>query len=125
MIRCSINGINTEVTEGTTILQAARSADIYIPTICSHPDLPPFHSLEMSDIIFQGENKFVNDPDTKIESITGCGICIVSVEGKDKPVPSCKTEVMNGMVILTETDELRKQRQKKLLPILSTHPHSC
>ncbi|MGD8306370.1 MAG: FAD-dependent oxidoreductase [Ignavibacteria bacterium] len=125
MIRCSINGINVEVIEGTTILEAARSADIYIPTVCSHPDLPPFHSLELSDFIFQGENKFVNDPDTKIESITGCGICIVSVEGKDKPVPSCKTEVTNGMTISTETEEIRKQRQKKLIPILSTHPHSC
>lgn len=125
MIRCSINGINIEVTKGTTILEAARSVDIYIPTICSHPDLPPFHSLELSDFIYQGENKIVNGPDAKIGSITGCGICIVSVEGKDKPVPSCKTEVTDGMTISTETDEIRKQRQKKLIPILLTHPHSC
>ena len=44
-----IDNIELEVPEDTTILDAARSVDIYIPTICSHPDLPPFYSLELSD----------------------------------------------------------------------------
>ena len=68
MIRCNINNVDVEVPEETTILEAARSADIYIPTICSHPDLPPFHSLELSDVIYQGENKFINETDSSIES---------------------------------------------------------
>ena len=55
MIHLTIDNIEIEVPEEITILEAARSADIYIPTICSHPDLPPFHSLELSDVIYQSE----------------------------------------------------------------------
>ncbi|RKY98097.1 MAG: hypothetical protein DRQ13_03915, partial [Ignavibacteriae bacterium] len=123
MVRLTINNINVEVPEETTILEAARSADIYIPTICSHPDLPPFHSLELSDVVYQGENKFTNETNATIESIKGCGICIVEVEGELKP--SCKTMVKDGMIITTDTENIRKQRQQKLIPILVTHPHSC
>ncbi|MBT8387027.1 MAG: hypothetical protein KJO12_06405, partial [Ignavibacteria bacterium] len=73
MIRCTINNIELEVPGEYTILEAARSADIYIPAICSHPDLPPFRSLELSDVVYQGENKFTNETDASIESISGCG----------------------------------------------------
>ncbi len=125
MIRCTINNIELDVPDDFTILEAARSADMYIPTICSHPDLPPFHSLELSDVVYQGENKFTNETDASIESIKGCGICIVEVEGESKPIPSCKTKVKDGMIITTDTENIRKQRQQKLIPILATHPHSC
>ncbi len=39
-VKLTINDQQLEVHEGITILEAARSADIYIPTICYHPDLP-------------------------------------------------------------------------------------
>jgi NADPH-dependent glutamate synthase beta subunit-like oxidoreductase/NAD-dependent dihydropyrimidine dehydrogenase PreA subunit len=125
MILCNINSVVVEVPEETSILEAARSADIYIPTICSHPDLQPFHSLELSETVYQGENKFKNDVNASIESIPGCGLCIVMVDGEDKFIPSCKTVVQDGMFISTDTEQIRKQRQKKLMPILATHPHSC
>ena len=125
MIRCQINNVDVEVPEETSILEAARSADIYIPTICSHPDLPPFHSLELSDTVYQGENKFTNETDASIESISGCGLCIVQVNGEEEPIPSCKTKVKDGMIITTDTENIRKQRQQNLIPILATHPHSC
>jgi len=125
MIRCNINNVDVEIPEETSILEAARSADIYIPTLCSHPDLPPFHSLELSHTVFQGENKFTNETDASINSISGCGLCIVKVEGEDKFIPSCKTVVQDGMIISTDTEQIRKQRQKKLIPILANHPHSC
>ena len=67
MVRLTINNIDIEVPEETTILKAARSADLYIPTLCSHPDLPLFHSLELSDFVYQGENKFTNEKDAAIE----------------------------------------------------------
>jgi len=125
MIHCVINNLELEVPNDYTILEAARSADIYIPTLCSHPDLPPFHSLELSDVVYQGENKFSNDIDASIDSIPGCGLCIVKVNGEDKFIPSCKTVVQDGMIISTDTEQIRKQRQKKLIPILVNHPHSC
>lgn len=125
MIRCVINNIELEVPDDYTILEAARSIEIYIPTICSHPDLPPFHSLELSEAVYQGENKFTNETDASIESISGCGLCIVKVNGEEKPIPSCKTKVNDGMKITTDADDIRKQRQQNLIPILATHPHSC
>lgn len=125
MIRCNINNVDVEAPEETSILEAARLADIYIPTICSHPDLPPFHSLELSDVVYQGENKFTNDTDASIESISGCGLCIVKVKGEEELISSCKTKVKDGMIITTDTEDIRKQRQKNLIPILAAHPHSC
>ncbi len=125
MIRCVINNIELEVPDDYTILEAARSAEIYIPTICSHPDLPPFHSLELSEAVYQGENKFTNETDTSIESISGCGLCIVQVKGEEELISSCKAKVKDGMKISTDTEDIRKRRQKNLIPILATHPHSC
>jgi len=125
MIRLTINNIEIEVLEGTTILEAARVADIYIPTICSHPDLPPFNSLELSDIVYQGKNKFVNDDGASIESIKGCGICIVEVQGENNPIPSCKTPVKDDMRITTDTESIKKQRQQNLIRMMAVHPHSC
>jgi NADPH-dependent glutamate synthase beta subunit-like oxidoreductase/NAD-dependent dihydropyrimidine dehydrogenase PreA subunit len=49
----------------------------------------------------------------------------VEVEDEDELKPSCKTRVKDGMKITTDTENIRKQRQQKLIPILATHPHSC
>ena len=125
MICCIINNIELEVPDDYTILEAARSSEIYIPTICSHPDLPPFHSLELSDTVYQGENKYTNDIDASIDSISGCGLCIVKVNGEEELISSCKTKVKDGMKITTDTDDIRKHRQQNLVPILADHPHSC
>ena len=102
MIRCVINNIELEVPDDCTILEAARSVEIYIPTICSHPDLPPFHSLELSETVYKGENKFTNETDASIESISGCGLCIVQVKGEEELISSCKTKVKDGMKITVD-----------------------
>ena len=125
MVRLTVNNIEIEVPEETSILEAARSAEIYIPVLCSHPDLPPFHSLELSEAVYQGDRKFSNDAGASIESLSGCGLCIVKVDGKEEPVPSCKTIVTEGMQVVTDTEDIRKQRQQNLIPILTNHPHSC
>ena len=46
MVTLTINGQQVEAPSGTTILQAARNAGIYIPTLCYHPDLPPAKGIE-------------------------------------------------------------------------------
>jgi len=125
MVHLTINNIEIEVPEETTIIEAARSAEIYIPTVCSHPDLLPFHSLELSDSIYRGSKKFNNDPGATIESIKECGICIVEIESKDEPVSSCKTKVEEGMNVFTDTENIHKQRQQNLISLLVSHPHSC
>jgi len=125
MILLTIDDAEIKVSEGTTILEAARSIEIFIPAVCSHPDLPPFHSLELSDSVYLGSKKITNDSDATIDSIKECGICIVKIEGKDEPVSSCKTEVEQGMKIFTNTGSIRKRRQENLIRMLATHPHAC
>lgn len=95
-ISLTIDGKVIQVAEGTTILQAAQEAGIYIPTLCAHPDLPP-----------GGE----------------CGVCTVEV-GSDT-VPACETKAENGMVVQTNTDKVKETRRDKLSAILLNHPHSC
>ncbi len=125
MLKITIDGHSLEVPPGTTILDAAGKAGIYIPVLCKHPDIKPFRSLILSEKVYQGEKEFTNDKDATIESVFGCGMCIVEIVGKDDPIPSCKTSAEDGMVIRTNTDNLRTKRQKKLVPILANHPHSC
>ncbi|MBM2813447.1 MAG: sudA 1 [Ignavibacteria bacterium] len=124
-INLKINNIDISVESGTTILNAAAEAGIYIPVMCSHPDVLPFHSIELSDFIYQGNNKIENDPDAKIESVRGCGICLVYNENTSEFLPSCKAHVENGMSIQTETESVKKRRQENMSKILATHPHSC
>ncbi|MFC1563706.1 FAD-dependent oxidoreductase [candidate division KSB1 bacterium] len=125
MINLRIDNKIVNVPEGATILEAARSADIFIPVLCSHPDLPPFRKVELSEDVYQGSNKIGNDPGMTMEAVKGCGICIVEIEGKDMPVPSCKTAVEDGMVIITDTEKLKKKRQENLSLKLADHPHAC
>jgi len=98
MIRVSINNIEVEVKEGTTILEAAKKAGFTIPTLCHHPDLKPKGS---------------------------CGICVVEVEGMPTLKRACMTEVINGWKIHTNTPLVRTTRKTILELILSDHDMDC
>ena len=121
-VKLTINEQLIEVPAGTTLLEAARSADIYIPTLCSHPDLPPAKTIEPTEIVYQGERRFQNCASEEVGK--ACGLCLVSVEGKEDLIESCSTEVENGMVVVTESDAIKAKRQQNLIPILSRHPHA-
>jgi len=125
MITVTIDNKKVSVPEGTTVLEAARTAGIYIPALCSHPDLPPFGKVELSDHVFQDTERIEHDAGKTMESIKGCGVCIVMQKGADMPVPSCKTLAVDGMEIQTDTDQLRQKRRQNLSKILANHPHSC
>lgn len=124
-INLKINNIEISVPEGTTILDAASSLGIYIPVLCSHPDLGHFNTVELSPFIYQGENKIYNDEGATIDSIRGCGICLVFDEEKSEMLPSCKVPVRQGMKIVTDNDAIITRRRENLSKILATHPHSC
>lgn len=98
MIKAKINGINVEVEEGTTILEAAKKVDVKIPTLCKHPDLLPS---------------------------AACGICVVKIKGAPRMTRSCCTEIMEGMEIITHDPEITGVRKTVLELILSNHPNSC
>lgn len=93
-----IDGVEVPFTKGQTILEAAREADVYIPTLCAHKELPPFGA---------------------------CRLCIVKVDKMRGFPPACTTPATDGMVVHSVDDEVRKLRRNILRLILIEHPHSC
>lgn len=98
MINLKIDGIDVEVEEGTTVLEAARKAKINIPTLCYMKE---------------------------INEIGDCRLCLVEIEGRRGLVASCMQKAEEGMVVKTNTEELYKTRRMMLQLILSTHNKSC
>jgi NADH-quinone oxidoreductase subunit G len=98
MITAKINGIEVVVPESTTILDAALSVNVKIPTLCKHKDLLP---------------------------TAACGLCIVRVNGSPRPSRACCTKIENGMEIITHDPEIVEVRRTVLELILSNHPNSC
>ncbi|MFA6357726.1 MAG: NADH-dependent [FeFe] hydrogenase, group A6 [Candidatus Omnitrophota bacterium] len=98
MIKAKINNLPVEVDSGTSILDAAKKAQIKIPTLCKHPDLPPG---------------------------AGCGLCIVRIKGTPKMLRACCTPLENGMEITTHDPEIVAVRRTVLELILSNHPNDC
>ena len=97
-VRLTIDGRPVVVEGGETVLEAARSAGIFIPTICDHKDLTPYGA---------------------------CRMCIVEIEGIRGFPTSCTTPAADGMVVKTQTEELVTLRRRILELMLSGHPNSC
>ncbi len=98
MINVKINGKAIQVPEGTTILAAAKQANVRIPSLCYNSDLPAWAS---------------------------CGICIVRMEGTPRMLRACCTKVTEGMSVVTHDPEIVKARRTVLELILSNHPQDC
>lgn len=103
MVNLTINGKNVEVSEATTVLDAARSLNINIPTLCH---------MDLQDI------KFVN-------KLASCRVCLVEDLDKGKFIPSCATFVKEGMNIKTDSQEVIKARRTIVELLLSDHPNDC
>ena len=97
-IRLTINGQEVAANRGATVLEAARTAEIYIPTLCYDPDL---------------------------ESYGGCRLCIVEVEKVRGLQPACTYPASDGMVVHTETETVNKVRRIALELLLANHPSTC
>ena len=98
MINLTIDGLNVSVPEGTTILEAARSAGIDIPTLC-----------------------FLKE----INEVGDCRMCIVEVEGRRGFATSCIQKVEEGMVVRTNSKDVVEAREVVLDLILSNHHKDC
>ncbi len=118
----TIDHIEVEVAEGATVLEAARSAGIYIPALCYHPDLPPAPGMKPGEFIYRGEELVVNASRGEYE---GCRLCVVKIEGIEDFPTACDTPVAEGMVVYTDTPEVKALRRDNLMPILAQHPHAC
>ncbi len=123
VVNLSIDGQPVQVPGGTSILEAARRLDIYIPTLCHHPDLPPAEGSKAVRVIFQGGRKLENARPQ--ESGHGCGLCVVEIEGGDELVISCATEVREAMVVATRNERIEAARREKLASIMIRHRHAC
>jgi NADH-quinone oxidoreductase chain G len=99
MISLTIDDREVEVADGSTILEAAEAAGVFIPTFCYHKRLMPFGA---------------------------CRMCVVEVEQmKGRLVPSCSTPAANGMVVNTNTPAVRSARKTLLELLLVHHPLDC
>jgi len=94
----TINGVPVTVPEGTSILEAAKRVGIDIPHYCYHPSL----------------------------SVAGnCRMCQVEVEKMPKLQTACSTPVAEGMVVRTDTEQVRKAVRGVLEFLLIHHPIDC
>ncbi len=127
MVNLTINGDRCEVEEGATVLAAAASSGIYIPALCSHPDLPPFEDLPRASHICRGDRRYENQPaaQDELRTLEGCGLCAVEVEGAAEPLRACRTPAADAMSVRTDSETLRQLRRANLMKILARHPHAC
>ena len=98
MIHLTINGKAIEIAEGSTILQAAKSAGIQIPTLCF---------LE------------------KREPLGACRVCLVEVEGARTLVAACSTPCTEGQVVHVNSPKARAARKQVVELLLSEHDGDC
>ncbi|MFQ6001336.1 MAG: FAD-dependent oxidoreductase [Anaerolineae bacterium] len=119
----TIDHIEVRVDEGVTVLEAARSAGIYIPTLCYHPDLPPAPGMKPGEFIYRA-GELVKNTDSR-RKYEGCRLCVVKIEGIEGFPTACDTPVVEGMVVYTDTPEVEALRRDNLMPILAQHPHAC
>ncbi|MFW9846120.1 MAG: molybdopterin-dependent oxidoreductase [Candidatus Thorarchaeota archaeon] len=84
--------------DAQSVLDVARSAGIYIPTLCDHSEL---------------------------EAYGGCRLCLIEVDGWRGYSAACTTPPKEGMVVRTETDDLLKMKRNILQLILREHPSAC
>jgi len=122
-INVTIDGSTITVEKGTTVLEAARSAGIYIPALCSHPNLPSSRQVTPYSVVYRGEDELKND--NSLTEYEGCQLCLVKVEGVNDLATSCTTEVSDGMIVQTNTEEIQQKRRENLKIILSEHPNVC
>ncbi|MEI7812137.1 MAG: NADH-dependent [FeFe] hydrogenase, group A6 [Ignavibacteria bacterium] len=98
MVQLTINNIKINAEKGMTILDAAKSAGINVPTLCHLKNLTP----------------------------TGaCRICVVEVEGQRGLIPSCAYPVGEGMVVDTNSTRVRRARKTIVELLIENHPQDC
>ena len=122
-IALTINGREVVVEKGTTVLEAAQAADIYIPALCAHPDLPPFEGIKAADRVYRAGELIEGDASGK--EFEGCRLCVVEVEGIDGFPTACTTPATDGMRVETDTPKVQELRRQNLSAILVRHPHAC
>src|SRR5687767_15456390 len=98
MIKIDIDGKEQEVPEGSTIMDAANRAGIFVPHFCYH---------------------------RKLSIAANCRMCLVQVEKAPKPLPACATPVTNGMKVYTHSEQAVDAQKGVMEFLLINHPLDC
>ncbi len=98
LVSITLDETPMQLPRGTTIMQAAERLGVRIPRLCYHPDL----------------------------SLAGsCRVCLVEVEGFEHFMASCSVQVWEGMVVRTNSPEIRRSRRDVVELLLDNHPRDC
>ncbi len=97
-ISVQINHRAFETEVGTTIIQVADKANIYIPRFCYHK---------------------------KLSVPANCRMCLIEVKGAHKPLPACATPVVKDMQIFTRSDKVKLAQKAVMEFLLLNHPLDC
>ncbi|MDP6183966.1 MAG: 2Fe-2S iron-sulfur cluster-binding protein, partial [Gammaproteobacteria bacterium] len=98
-VTLTIDGTEVSVPRGTSVLNAARSLRLHVPTLCDHPTL---------------------------ESVGACRMCVVEIQpGPPRPTASCTTPAADGMEVRTDTQAIVDIRRKTIEMLLQHHPLDC
>lgn len=97
-ITLTINDKQIESSQGSTVLEAAKEAGMYIPTLCHHQFLAPFG---------------------------GCRLCVVEIDRVRGFPTACTTPANDGMVVKTDSKQLQEFRRGVLELILTETRHVC
>jgi bidirectional [NiFe] hydrogenase diaphorase subunit len=98
LVKLKVDGIEVECVEGSTILQAAKTGGINIPTLCDLEGLT---------------------------SYGGCRLCLVEVSGTSRLFPACTTPASQGMEVTTKSRKLVEYRKMVLQTLLAERTHIC
>ncbi|MFW6230046.1 MAG: NADH-dependent [FeFe] hydrogenase, group A6 [Halanaerobium sp.] len=98
MLRAEIDGLEIELEEKISILEAAKKAKINIPTLCYEEGLSIYG---------------------------GCRLCVVEIEGEELLKPACATDIKDGMKIKTHSKKVRDLRKNLFELIIATHNIDC
>ena len=90
-----VDGRKVEVAEGATVLEAARAADSYVPTLCF---------------------------DDRLEQFGACRVCMVGIEGGRAPVAACTTPCTEGMEVHTTDETARRVASNTVELVMSELP---
>ena len=98
MVEVTIDGIKTDVPEGSMVIQAAHKIGVYVPHFCYHK---------------------------KLSVAANCRMCLVEVEKAPKALPACATPVTNGMVVQTRSEKAIAAQNAVMEFLLINHPLDC
>lgn len=97
-VNITVDGKKVTAPAGTLLIEACKSVGIEVPSFCYYPGLS-----------LQG----------------ACRMCLVKVEKMPKLQTACTTAITEGMVVVTESDEVRQARKSMLELLLANHPLDC